>query len=170
MTDLTYDTLLQAKNAVVKECHEYQAQLEKLRVAINKHRSQRGDDRCYLDDQELYAAAGFEPAVTTLPAKCEFLASCERFWEQRQDPTCKNQVSGMTIAQLQELVYAYPPSTYAPEGQTYKQLAELQRAQIDQLHDALDRQQKDLEELQEENHKLRVANELLHKTLVEELK
>ena len=65
-----------------------QGKLEGLREAIKKHRDQRGDDRCWLDDADLYAELNL-PRTTegsTLPPKCEFLKSCERFWEQRQTP------------------------------------------------------------------------------------
>jgi hypothetical protein len=68
---------------------------------IQWHRDQRGDDRCWLDDAKLYEAAGLEPATTTLPPKCEFIRSCERFWEQRQKPEEKAESVGMTITQLE---------------------------------------------------------------------
>ncbi len=61
-----------------------------LESAIRKHRDQEDDDRCWMDDQELYESLG-EPREprefsTVLPPKCEFLESCSRFWEKRQHP------------------------------------------------------------------------------------
>lgn len=82
----------------------------RLRVAIRNHRDQRGDDRCFLDDEELYRALGESGVVDlSLPSKCEFLKSCERFWEQRQSPQEKDgsPLSGlprMTIRQLEDTI------------------------------------------------------------------
>ncbi len=85
--------------------------VEALEQAIRKHRDERGDDRCWLDDSNLYLALddGAEFAeVTTLPPKCDFLMSCARFWEQRQRPSEKDcQVAGrMTLAQIEARVEA----------------------------------------------------------------
>jgi len=77
------------------------AEVERLRNAIREHQAQRGDDRCWLDDRRLYEAAGLGLAATALPPRCEFLASCERYWEQRQRPEEKTAAGGMTIAQLE---------------------------------------------------------------------
>ena len=72
-------------NELCDDVFEAQGEIARLREAIIKHRDQRGDDRCWLDDQELYAV--IDPSVKvdqSLPPKCDFLKSCERFWEQRQ--------------------------------------------------------------------------------------
>jgi hypothetical protein len=60
--------------------------VEKLEAAIRKHRDQRGDDRCWLDDMELYAVIGdaVSPKILELPEKSEFLGNCARYWECRQ--------------------------------------------------------------------------------------
>jgi hypothetical protein len=73
--------------------------IARLEGAIRRHRDYRGDDRCHLDDFELYAALddGAEPDLT-LPPREEFLASCERYWSQRRTGTC---IAGLTIAQLE---------------------------------------------------------------------
>lgn len=63
-----------------------QMEKNKLESAIANHRDQRGDDRCYLDDAELYAVIGEEQAVTALPPKEVFLANCARFHASRQKP------------------------------------------------------------------------------------
>ncbi len=66
-----------------------QARVEALEAAIRKHRDQHGDDRCYLDDFELYAilpegAPG--PEALALPDRATFLANCARFHATRQVP------------------------------------------------------------------------------------
>ena len=56
----------------------------KLEAAIRKHRDQKGDDRCFLDDFELYAVLG-EPMPD--PQYCppeEMLENCKRFIQSRQ--------------------------------------------------------------------------------------
>ncbi len=65
--------------------HVLAARVLKLEAAIRKHRSQRLDDRCWLDDEELYSALddGIK-ANTKLPPKDEFLSHCSRFWHCRQ--------------------------------------------------------------------------------------
>ncbi len=61
-------------------------ELEKTRNAIRKHRDEKGHDRCWLDDQELYKIL---PETTeadfTLPCKTEFLTECEKYWNNRKE-------------------------------------------------------------------------------------
>lgn len=88
--------------AIAKFPSKQAAEIARLRRAIETHRDQKGDDRCWLDDLVLYAAIGEPNAVQQLPPKCEFLKSCERYWEQRQSPLDKETVAGdMTIGQLE---------------------------------------------------------------------
>src|SRR4051812_29344135 len=70
-------TLREAKLLVL--IGKLEAENEKFKGAIANHRDQRGDDRCYLDDAELYAVLGEAQAVTALPPREEFLANCARF-------------------------------------------------------------------------------------------
>ncbi len=59
----------------------------KYEAAIKNHRDQRGDDRCWLDDYELYDVLdeGLEfKANNALPDRETFLANCERFHLCRQ--------------------------------------------------------------------------------------
>ena len=80
-----------------------QIRIKTLEDAIRKHRDQRGDDRCWLDDKELYGVLkDGKQADFSLPPKCEFLESCRRFWEQRSDNRIAFDPHGMTIAQLQD--------------------------------------------------------------------
>lgn len=63
-------------------------EVERLKAAIRKHRDQRGDDRCYLDDYELYAAIG-EPIPEHACQLCDpamMLENCRRFIAARHDP------------------------------------------------------------------------------------
>lgn len=58
--------------------------VEKLSAAIRKHRDQRADDRCWLDDLELYAVLDDEVvADNTLPPRELFLANCARYYDRR---------------------------------------------------------------------------------------
>src|SRR5205807_551175 len=74
--------------------------IEGLVRAIVCHRDPRGDDRCWLDDIALYSTLPDTILVDqSLPPRVEFLASCERYWRQRQpDGAC---AAGRTIAQLE---------------------------------------------------------------------
>lgn len=61
-----------------------ESEAAKLRAAIIKHRSQGADDRCQLDDRELYEALGDGiEADFTMPPREEFLANCGRFYDKR---------------------------------------------------------------------------------------
>ncbi len=83
-------------------------EVERLRAAIRAHRDAKGDDRCWHDDKLLYARLGEgDLDQNALPPKCEFLASCERFFEQRQHPETKGRhpmPGEMTIRQLTDEV------------------------------------------------------------------
>lgn len=67
--------------------HELRAEIIRLRDAIRSHRDQRGDDRCWLDDEKLYAALpdGI-PAKTQLDQEL-MLKNCARFIGTRQHPS-----------------------------------------------------------------------------------
>jgi uncharacterized coiled-coil DUF342 family protein len=97
---------IQTVKALAAELERLMAERDELLAAIKEHRDQRGDDRCWLDDQKLYVAAGLGETATgetALPPKCDFLKSCERYWHQRQAPLEHGtgaMPGGMTIAQL----------------------------------------------------------------------
>lgn len=86
---------------------DLEAEVERLKAAIREHRDQRGDNRCWLDDLNLYTALGegtSDPWITELPTCSEFLQSCRRYWQQRQAPECRmaeDALGEMTIAQLE---------------------------------------------------------------------
>lgn len=61
------------------------ADRDRLLVAIRNHRDQRGDDRCWLDDEALYAALpeGYTPPAREVAVE---LALCEKFIQCRRHP------------------------------------------------------------------------------------
>lgn len=60
-----------------------------LLAAVRKHRDQKGDDRCWLDDRELYAVLpeGVADADLRLHNPAEMLRNCQRYIASRQDPS-----------------------------------------------------------------------------------
>jgi hypothetical protein len=61
-----------------------QAEIRNLRAAIGAHRAQRSDDRCWEDDQTLYAALGDGDLGDNRVGDPEaMLANCRRFIERR---------------------------------------------------------------------------------------
>lgn len=58
---------------------------EELRNEVKKFATQRGDDRCFLDDQRLAKLVDVE-INNSMPSKEKFLANCERYYDKR----CKN--------------------------------------------------------------------------------
>lgn len=85
-----------------KNIEQLRAEVARIKAAIREHKDQLSDSRCWLDDSKLYSALDDRGYDSSLPAKCEFLESCSRFWEQRQTPEAKDRRAGeMTIAQLQ---------------------------------------------------------------------
>lgn len=53
--------------------------------AVRRHHSQKADDRCWLDDNELYAAAGLPQADVTVGGPSAMLKNCERFVTLRME-------------------------------------------------------------------------------------
>jgi hypothetical protein len=93
-------------NELIRIAREQDEERVRLESAIRTHRDQRGDDRCWLDDHALYSVLDDAPEPSNhlaLPPKCEFLKSCERYWEQRQTPDDKaSGKNGPTIRQLED--------------------------------------------------------------------
>lgn len=62
--------------------------IQALEDAVRKHRDEKGDNRCYLDDYELYKVLG-EPIPETacqLDEPDVMLTNCQRFIQCRHDP------------------------------------------------------------------------------------
>jgi hypothetical protein len=70
----------------------------RLIAAIKRHRDERGDDRCQIDDNSLYAEAGLEPADFTMPPRDKFLADCARFYDNRCTATNRPSYSELETA------------------------------------------------------------------------
>ena len=68
----------------MQTAEELSAEVERLRAAIIKHRSQKADDRCIEDDDELYAALGDSiKCDRRVGDKIAMLQNCARFIERR---------------------------------------------------------------------------------------
>jgi hypothetical protein len=76
-------TLASRAKPLAEHCRNLVAENAKLRAAITKHHGQKADDRCFLDDTELYAAAGLPPADRRVGDKDAMLANCARFIQHR---------------------------------------------------------------------------------------
>lgn len=64
----------------------YRSRALRAEAAIRKHRDQHADDRCWLDDAELYEALGegpVAPLTFQVGDKATMLKNCERFLERR---------------------------------------------------------------------------------------
>jgi hypothetical protein len=73
---------------------------KKLIEAIRTHRNQRGNDRCWVDDIELYKVLPEGPPSEeelALPCKQKFLASCEKYYNFRQAPGSEPWVSAQEL-------------------------------------------------------------------------
>jgi hypothetical protein len=75
---------------------------ERAEAAIRAHRDARGDDRCWLDDEELYRALpeGYTPPARDTTVE---LARCEQFIAQRQNPATVYVSPQREIERLQAL-------------------------------------------------------------------
>lgn len=139
------------KQQLLARLDHVQAERDRFGDAIRNHRDQRGDDRCYLDDAELYAVLGEGPAVTVLPPREAFLANCARFHASRQDPSEKYETEEDRHRALKTLLIewqlalhavlpgfhhdANPPSSLSPKDvrAAYEVLVE----ERDRLHELL---------------------------------
>lgn len=64
------------------------ARVYELETAIRNHRDQKGDDRCWLDDLELYKILPEGVADADLRLHCpkEMLENCKKYIKSRQNP------------------------------------------------------------------------------------
>lgn len=65
-------------------------ELEKVKAAVRLHMLEKGNDRCWMDDMDLYKKVlpdEVEQADLNLPPKAEFLHNCsvycKQYWEKR---------------------------------------------------------------------------------------
>lgn len=71
---------------------------DRLEAAIREHHAQKADDRCWLDDVKLYAAAGLPPADVTIESPSAMLSNCERYIELRM---CGKEGAWKSYAELE---------------------------------------------------------------------
>lgn len=79
----------------------------KLQEAIIKHAEQKADDRCWMDDQELYEAAHIMIADNRIGDPCAILENCKRFIKNRCEaggPWKSYVEMEAEVAQLQEKI------------------------------------------------------------------
>lgn len=71
----------------------------KLRNAIREHRDQRGDDRCWMDDVELYKTLpeGVADADISLLSDEQFRRNCDLFIKNRKCPVPQGAVIGQYV-------------------------------------------------------------------------
>ena len=62
--------------------------IDELETAIRNHRDQKGDDRCWLDDVEIYKVLPEGVADADLRLHCpkEMLENCKKYLAHRQNP------------------------------------------------------------------------------------
>lgn len=67
----------------------YKEKYEALLFAIRKHRDQKGDDRCWMDDYELYQALpeGINGADLRLCELQIMIECCKKYIASRHDPS-----------------------------------------------------------------------------------
>lgn len=72
----------------IQRCEYLERRVKELEVAIRLHRDQKGDDRCWMDDANLYMILpeGYSPP--TMDTAVE-LYNCEKFIASRRDPLTK---------------------------------------------------------------------------------
>ncbi|MDO8599423.1 MAG: hypothetical protein Q7S02_04905 [bacterium] len=63
---------------------QLQDRIRVVRSAIRHHRDQRGDDRCWVDDDLLSHVVLGKPDLTELPSKSTFMGRCRVFHERRR--------------------------------------------------------------------------------------
>jgi hypothetical protein len=80
--------------------------VSQLEDAIRKHRDQRGDDRCWMDDQELYSILpeGLCGADLRLCEPAVMLENCKKYIASRHDPSMVYISSQRRIEELETKV------------------------------------------------------------------
>lgn len=85
-----------------------QARVAQLEDAIRKHRDQRGDDRCWMDDDELYdvlpPAEYTDPRARRLCEPAVMLENCKRFIASRHNPDMPYVSPQRTVERLEAKV------------------------------------------------------------------
>lgn len=79
-------TSTQLSSSVSTSYDKCEKRIIELETAIRKHRDERGHNRCWLDDLELYKVLNesINENDFVLPPKTEFLDQCCKYYETRQ--------------------------------------------------------------------------------------
>jgi len=139
---------------VPTELESLRAERDILKAAIQKHHDQYADDRCFIDDVELYAAAGLAPADVRVGDKFAMLKNCVRFVEQR----CESGGPWKSYADLET------------ERDAIKAQAEMLRVENTRLNEQHEQSKSRWWELSNENEKLVAENERLKDELQGEIR
>ncbi len=59
--------------------------VSRVTAAVKEHHDQKADDRCWMDDDKLYAAVGLSPPDRRVGDKAAMLENCKRFVSNRCD-------------------------------------------------------------------------------------
>lgn len=81
-------------------------EIRRLQAAIRQHRDQRGDDRCWMDDETLYKVLpeGYVPPERDVTVE---LAQCERYLACRRNPATVYISPQRRIEELEYLLHGY---------------------------------------------------------------
>lgn len=90
-------------NSLNRECAYNQELLRVTRNNIRRHRDLRGDNRCWLDDEELYATLpeGYKPPCRDAAVEIE---NCQRFIRCRHNPSTTYYSPQDEIDRLQAII------------------------------------------------------------------
>ena len=83
LDDVDAKILLAENDRLAKELTEARAANERLQAAIKTHHAQKADDRCWIDDFDLYKAAGLPMHDPFVGDKAAMLENCKRFIKNR---------------------------------------------------------------------------------------
>ncbi len=98
---------------VWEQCQLLVAEYEKLLAAIRKHRDERGDDRCWKDNETLYAVLpeGYTPperdSLVELENCKRYIASCHDPRTRYESPQRRIEELEAQVEELQETVMSY---------------------------------------------------------------
>ena len=97
------EDLTMAVDVLRASYQQMKAENERLLASIRKHRDQRGDDRCWMDDEELYRTLpeGFVPPVRDSSVE---LKNCERFIARRHNPATEYVSPEREIERLRTII------------------------------------------------------------------
>lgn len=106
-------------------------EIDRLRAAIRAHRDQRGDDRCWQDDETLYAVLPEGYTAPTREVAVE-LEHCQRYLECRRNPATEyispqREIERLTMLLRQVRSLLVIPSKVASLSEMYTNPYDLQR-------------------------------------------